>query len=132
MSSGESERVIVPFALVDTGLRWHVRAFCHKRGEFRDFVLGRITATRNTRPSEVDVGLDADWHTLVTVVVEPNPALSNDQRAAIAAEYNMPRSHTVKLQLRKSMLFYLKARFSPQPKSIAVAHQLVMSEQDIG
>ncbi|MGK4876259.1 hypothetical protein ACSMC5_18520, partial [Escherichia coli] len=24
MSSGESERVIVPFALVDTGMRWHV------------------------------------------------------------------------------------------------------------
>jgi hypothetical protein len=76
--------------------------------------------------------LDADWHTLVTVVVEPNPALSNDQRAAISAECNMPRSHTVKLQLRKSMLFYLKARFSPQPKAIAVAHQLVVSEGDDG
>ena len=42
MSSGESERVIVPFALVDTGLRWHVRAFDRKSGEFRDFVVTRI------------------------------------------------------------------------------------------
>ena len=44
MSSGESERVIVPFALVDTGLRWHVRAFDRKSGEFRDFVVTRIEA----------------------------------------------------------------------------------------
>lgn len=44
MSSGESERVIVPFALVDTGLRWHVRAFDRKSGEIRDFVVTRIEA----------------------------------------------------------------------------------------
>ena len=42
MSSGESERVIVPFALVDTGLRWHVRAFDRKSEEFRDFVITRV------------------------------------------------------------------------------------------
>lgn len=44
MNSGESERVIAPFALVDTGLRWHVRAFDRKSGEFRDFVVTRIEA----------------------------------------------------------------------------------------
>jgi predicted DNA-binding transcriptional regulator YafY len=49
MSSGESERVIVPFALVDTGLRWHVRAFDRKSGEFRDFVVTRIEA-----PTQID------------------------------------------------------------------------------
>jgi len=27
MSSGKSQRIIIPFALVDTGLRWHVRNF---------------------------------------------------------------------------------------------------------
>lgn len=127
-----SWRWLSPHAFASDGERWHVRAFCHKRGEFRDFVLGRITATRHTRPSEVDACLDADWHTLVTVVVEPNPALSDDQRAAIAAEYNMSHTHMVKLQLRRSMLFYLKARFSPQPKAVAVAHQLVVSEGDDG
>lgn len=30
--------------LVDTGLRWHVRAFDRKSGEFRDFVVTRIEA----------------------------------------------------------------------------------------
>ena len=49
MSSGESTRVIVPFALVDTGLRWHVRAFDRKSGEFRDFVVTRRSANTARR-----------------------------------------------------------------------------------
>ncbi|EPC3543309.1 helix-turn-helix transcriptional regulator [Aeromonas hydrophila] len=44
MSGGESERIIVPFVLVDTGLRWHIRAFDRKSSEFRDFVVTRIEA----------------------------------------------------------------------------------------
>jgi hypothetical protein len=42
ISSGQSEREIVPFALIDNGLRWHVRAFDRKSQEFRDFVITRI------------------------------------------------------------------------------------------
>ena len=38
MTSGKTQRVIVPFALVDTGLRWHVRAYDRKRNGFRDFL----------------------------------------------------------------------------------------------
>jgi len=34
----------VPFALIDTGLRWHVRGFDRKSKEFRDFVITRIEA----------------------------------------------------------------------------------------
>lgn len=40
--SGSSLRVIVPHTLVDTGLRWHVRGFDRKHGEFRDFVITRM------------------------------------------------------------------------------------------
>lgn len=40
--NGSSERVIVPHTLVDNGLRWHVRGFDRKSGEFRDFVITRI------------------------------------------------------------------------------------------
>src|SRR5690606_18739943 len=43
-----SERVISPHTLVYTGFRWHVRAYCHKRGEFRDFILSRIDRTPKT------------------------------------------------------------------------------------
>ncbi|MCB2255597.1 WYL domain-containing protein [Pseudomonas chlororaphis] len=39
------ERVISPHTLVYTGFRWHVRAWCHKREDFRDFLLSRIDRT---------------------------------------------------------------------------------------
>ncbi|MBK8816564.1 MAG: WYL domain-containing protein [Methylococcaceae bacterium] len=41
-TSGFSQREIAPFALVNDGLRWHVRAYDRKSKEFRDFVLTRM------------------------------------------------------------------------------------------
>ncbi|TDQ44105.1 type I restriction system adenine methylase HsdM [Tepidicella xavieri] len=78
MTSGETERVIVPFALVDTGLRWHVRAFDRKRGEFRDFVLTRIEAPAlldeapqaHERPDH-----DIQWTRIVELEFVPHPRL---------------------------------------------------------
>ena len=125
-----SWRWVSPHAFASDGDRWHVRAFCHKRGDFRDFVLGRIIATRHSKPTGATPSKDEDWHTFVTVVLTPNPQLSEDQQTAIAAEHNMPRNHVLKLRLRKAMLFYLNARFSPQPESVAAAHQLVVVQQE--
>lgn len=124
-----SWRWLSPHAFASDGDRWHVRAFCHKRGEFRDFVLGRIIGTRHTRLTEIDATNDVDWHTFVTVVVKPNPELSDDQRLAIAAEYGMPRTQELTLRLRKAMLFYLHVRFAPQSHSVAVAHQITISTE---
>ena len=42
ITSGRTEREIVPFALIDNGLRWHVRAFDRKSQAFRNFVIIRI------------------------------------------------------------------------------------------
>src|SRR5450830_1651847 len=36
-SSGMSKREIAPFALVNNGVRWHVRAYDRKSSSFRDF-----------------------------------------------------------------------------------------------
>ena len=35
-------RVMAPHTLVFTGMRWHVRAYCEKNREYRDFVLSRF------------------------------------------------------------------------------------------
>ncbi len=59
MSSGESERVIVPFALVDTGLRWYVRALIARVGSFgtsSSLVSKRQRwSTRSHRPTNVRI-----------------------------------------------------------------------------
>lgn len=78
MSSGETERIIVPFALIDTGLRWHIRAFDRKHGEFRDFVLTRIES-----PILIDeqplmheqLDKDIQWTRIVELELIPHPRL---------------------------------------------------------
>jgi len=43
MSSPEpSQRMLAPHGVAFDGFRWHVRAYCDMRHEFRDFVLARM------------------------------------------------------------------------------------------
>jgi predicted DNA-binding transcriptional regulator YafY len=76
-SSGGSKREIVPFALVNDGLRWHVRAYDRKSTEFRDFVLTRIgeAAVVNGSPvqkHEMSVA-DIQWNRIVELDLVPHP-----------------------------------------------------------
>jgi hypothetical protein len=75
--NGTSERVIVPHALVDNGLRWHVRGFDRKSSEFRDFVITRILdpvidQSGAIAPHEAASNDDASIETVVLELV-PHP-----------------------------------------------------------
>lgn len=77
ISSGRTEREIVPFALIDNGLRWHVRAFDRKTQEFRDFVITRIKNPRVLRSSLVGThesnDQDIQWNRIVELELVPHP-----------------------------------------------------------
>lgn len=102
-------RRITPHALASDGLRWHVRSFCHTKGEFRDFVLGRIMEVRGEQPSEVSTATDAEWNERVKVVIAPNPDLTPDQKKIIERDYAMKRGKA-EIIVRQALLFYLKCR----------------------
>lgn len=112
MSSGESERVIVPFALVDTGLRWHVRAFDRKSGEFRDFVVTRIEAPTlvdeeqkaNERPDN-----DIQWTRIVELDFVPHPRLSRPE--IIRMDYGMTDG-SIRMRVRAAVAGYMLLRWS--------------------
>ena len=112
MSSGESERVIVPFALVDTGLRWHVRAFDRKSGEFRDFVVTRIEAPTlldeepksNERPDN-----DIQWTRIVELDFVPHPRLSRPE--IIRMDYGMTDG-SIRMRIRAAVAGYMLLRWS--------------------
>ena len=75
MSSPEPKwRWFSPHALGFDGFRWHARAWCHNRKEFRDFVLARILEIGETRPAEIDPADDAGWQREVTLKLAPHPA----------------------------------------------------------
>ncbi|HIC7214462.1 helix-turn-helix transcriptional regulator [Burkholderia stabilis] len=129
--SGEKPtwRWLSPHAFASDGERWHVRAFCHTRNEFRDFVLGRILTIRHAKTSDIDSTSDHDWNTIVEVLVTPNPGLEVEKRQAIAAEYDLPpKNMEATLNLRQSMLFYVKAKFDPAINDDPAAHQLFVAQ----
>lgn len=78
IESGLSERVLVPLALVDSGLRWHIRAFDRKHQQFRDFVITRIENAEIVEDGFAGKNecLDADiqWTRIVELKVVPHPA----------------------------------------------------------
>ncbi len=83
-------RIIVPHTLVYTGLRWHVRAWCEKNLEYRDFVLSRFRDIPEILDdSEHGVDGDAEWNTDVVLRIAADPRLRPEQREVVEADYGM-------------------------------------------
>ncbi|MEG6796428.1 WYL domain-containing protein, partial [Pseudomonas aeruginosa] len=75
-------RLIAPHTLIYTGMRWHVRAYCEKNRDYRDFVLSRFRGEPDLMdaPSEHTRALDKGWNTPLTVVIAPDSRLKPEQR----------------------------------------------------
>jgi hypothetical protein len=90
-TSGMSEREIVPFALVNDGLRWHVRAFDRKSQDFRDFVFTRMEATSIVEGNPIQKhersSADNQWSRIVELDLVPHPG--RDHPEIIERDYGM-------------------------------------------
>jgi len=112
MDSGIGWREIVPFALVDSGLRWHVRAFDRKRQDFRDFVLTRITSTDGPKNLEVAPherpDQDVQWNRIVELEMSPHP--NREHPEVIAMDFGMV-NQVLKVKCRAAVAGYLLRRW---------------------
>ncbi len=108
-SEHPTSRFISPHALGHDGFRWHIRAFCHRREAFTDFVFGRISGTSPSDTQWMDSQNDVSWHNHVTLELAPNRSLSLAQQAAIALDYGMVDGH-VRIETRQALLFYTLRR----------------------
>ena len=108
------ERFISPHAFGYDGARWHVRAFCHLREGFRDFVLGRILSPGAPAASEVDSSQDREWHTNVDLILKPDNSLSAQQHEGVEIDYGM-KNGTVTVPCRQAMLFYTLRTLNFEP-----------------
>ena len=113
LSSGLTTREIVPFALADDGLRWHVRSYDRRSGEFRDFVLTRIADARLVpgRPEEREMSdQDNQWNRIVELELVPHPA--NVQHPdTIEADYGM-EGGVLRIRIRAALAGYLLRRWN--------------------
>ncbi|EKO3558053.1 WYL domain-containing protein [Vibrio metschnikovii] len=113
LSSGETTREIVPHTLVDNGLRWHVRGFDRKHGEFRDFVLTRIKAAAVLEYSTLSPSIvkeselesqDRQWNRFVELELVPHPRIEHSE--AIELDYGMTGG-VLKVEIRAASAGYL-------------------------
>lgn len=104
-----SSRTISPHALGFDGFRWHVRAYCHKRGRFSDFVLARILDLKGAGSSGVVPDTDTFWHTILTLILVPHPDLSAAKKRVIELDYCM-KDGQVALECRQAFLYYTMRR----------------------
>lgn len=112
LSSGQKRREIVPVALADNGLRWHVRAYDRDRERFGDFVL-----TRMLKVQEVDgaveeqelLGADEQWARIVDLELAPHPGVAWPK--AVEADYRM-EDGVLRLKTRAALAGYVLRRWS--------------------
>ena len=117
LTSGSSSRELVPVALADNGLRWHVRAFDRERGHFADFVLTRISKAQELEGavSEGEIlAADEQWARMVELELVPHPGLK--QPKAIEADYNMEEG-VLRIKARAALAGYVLRRWSVDASS---------------
>ncbi len=101
------ERVIYPHTIVRAGRRWHVRAWCGERLEFRDFVIGRIKDVSITNiPSSNLISSDIDWNKKVDLILGAHPKLNSEQVEVIRNEF-FNGSVSRKLVVRSCLIQYV-------------------------
>lgn len=116
LSSGLSNREIVPHTIVNNGQRWHVRAFDRKSQEFRDFVCTRL---QNVNVIEKSITkpiatiqareFDKQWNTTHQITLVPHPSIKHFE--AIELDYAMVGGKR-ELNVREALLGYLMRQWN--------------------
>lgn len=94
-TSGRTEREIIPYALANTGTRWHVRAYDRRRNRFTDFVLTRVKNPQEVEGSSIAEhelpANDIQWNRIVELEIVPHPGSRHQE--IIATDYGMKNKH---------------------------------------
>jgi predicted DNA-binding transcriptional regulator YafY len=126
-------RIIVPHTLVYTGLRWHVRAWCEKNREYRDFVLSRFRDIPEIMDKSIHgVEADQEWNTRVTIRIVPDPRLSTEQQEVVKVDYGMEGGALEVTTRAKLIPYALKLlHIDPQAEPAEpMAQQIIVENRD--
>ncbi|NOR51384.1 MAG: WYL domain-containing protein [Gammaproteobacteria bacterium] len=113
-ADSEEMRIIEPHSLINTGLRWHIRAYSEESFDFRDFVLSRISeAEMIEEEAESSFEFDDDWVEQVVLKLIPHPGLSSRKQQNLLLDYGAEGgSGVIELNVRRALLGYLLQRLS--------------------
>lgn len=99
-------RIIIPHTIVFSGMRWHVRAWCEKNKDYRDFVLSRFRGKPEIMDvSSTNIDDDKKWSTMISIAIKPDPRLRPEQRKVVAQDYGMTRGKLI-IKTRGALVQY--------------------------
>ena len=108
LKKGPAKREIVPFALVDSGLRWHARAYDRARSEFRDLVITRMDKPELLESGEVlpheQADQDIQWSRIVNLDLVPHP--SQPRPEIVARDFGI-KDGVLNLHVRAAVAGYV-------------------------
>lgn len=105
-------RIIEPHTLVNTGLRWHVRAYNEETCDFRDFVLSRISqAERLEEPAESNMQYDDDWVEIECLKLAPHAGLDEQKRANLLLDFGA-NDDVIEIKVRRALIAYVLQRLN--------------------
>lgn len=127
-------RIIEPHALVNTGLRWHVRAYNTSSFDFRDFVLSRLASARMLDDT-ADSGPDYDeaWTDIIELQLAPHPKLGGLQQQSLMMDYGMTDGVVI-MNIRRALIGYalrqLSVDTSPDYRHDPETYPLIVTNRD--
>lgn len=130
----EQHRIIEPHSLIDTGLRWHVRAYSQDTFDFRDFVLSRITdAKMLEEEAESSPAYDDDWIETITLKLAPHPSLISKKQRSLLMDYGAS-DETIEIIVKRALIGYTLQKLSVDTTIDHAlnpdAYQLIIANRD--
>jgi len=108
---GTRLRCISPHTLVFADGRYHVRAYCHEKLDYFDFVLTRILVATPANQPWVSADGDKDWHRRRDLKYRINPRLPESAQAAIRLDYLPGNQDFLVIRgLREALAYYVNRR----------------------
>ncbi|MBF0240750.1 MAG: WYL domain-containing protein, partial [SAR324 cluster bacterium] len=111
----EETRDISPHHLVFADHRYHVRAFCHVRQKYRDFVLTRILdVQQNSKLEWISAEQDEDWNQKVVLCFRPNPELPLSAQQAMTDDFRLKADGILKVETNAALAYYVRRELQKQ------------------
>jgi predicted DNA-binding transcriptional regulator YafY len=124
-----SIRVISPNHLIYAEGRYHIRAYCHMKNLYRDFVLSRIVHASPSLEDWISSEYDREWNEFVETKLRPNPSLPLSVQNAVLKGFEVAESGIRTLKCRKALLFYLKRRLLSEDAKYGMPLWCILPEE---
>jgi len=83
MRDGERARSISPLAIINDGLRWHIRGYDHEHEIYKDYTLARFLLAEERGDSDTTLASDDGWNIDVELHLEVHPGAKHPETVAL-------------------------------------------------